>query len=279
MTARLRDILAACEFVLCEDTRRTRQLCSALGISVRLVRCDEHEEERRVAEVIAALEAGADVALVSDAGTPAISDPGYRIVRAVHHAGLRCSPVPGPSALTAALSVSGLPTATFSFEGFPPRKRSARRRFLAALADEPRTVVLFESPWRAHETLDDLCSLFGADREAFLGRELTKFHEEARLSTLGEIRDGLAEELKGEIVLAIGPAPEKPEDPSASGAPVTKSALLEEIDALVAGGLSEKDALRQVGREHGLSRRDIYRLVKVHADEEPGEPEDPAEDE
>ena len=269
VTPRLSAILASCEFVLCEDTRRTRQLCSALGVSARLVRCDEHEEERRVAEVIEALQAGKDVALVSDAGTPAISDPGYRIVRAVHLAGLRCSPVPGPSSVTAALSVSGLRTTTFSFEGFPPRKRSARRRFLAALADEPRTIVLFESPWRARETLEDLCAIFGETRVAFLGRELTKLHEEARLSTLGNIRDTLAAEVKGEFVLVIASAPEEPEIVSTGAVPATRAALLEEIDALVSTGLSEKDALRQVARAHGLSKRDVYRLVKVHeADDE-----------
>src|SRR5436190_12614668 len=259
VTQRLRDVLASCKLVLCEDTRRTRQLCSALGISPRLARCDEHEEERRVAEVLALLEAGSDVALVSDAGTPAISDPGYLIVRAAQQAGHRCSPVPGASSVTAALSCSGLPAARFAFEGFPPRKRSARRRFLAALADEPRTLVLFESPWRAKETLDDLSEIFGADREAFLGRELTKLHEEAKLSTLGAIRDALADDVKGEIVLVIAPATEAAVD----AGPATREALLAEIEALVAAGVTEKDALRQVAKAHGLSKRDVYRLVKV----------------
>ena len=139
VTTRLAKVLASAAFVLCEDTRHTRNLCTALGVAPRLVRCDEHEEERRIPEVLEALAAGLDVALVSDAGTPAISDPGYRIVRAAQLAGHRCSPVPGPSALSAALSVSGLPTASFAFEGFLPRKRGARRKLLAADAITERS--------------------------------------------------------------------------------------------------------------------------------------------
>jgi 16S rRNA (cytidine1402-2'-O)-methyltransferase len=256
---RVAETLRECAIVLCEDTRRTRHLCVSLGVETKLVRCDEHVEERRVAEVLELLRQGRDVALVSDAGTPAINDPGYRLVAAVHAAGLTVSPVPGPSAVTAALSISGLPTDAFIYEGFPPRKRAARRRFLAALADEPRTIVLLESPHRLAETLGELAELFGSDRPAFLGRELTKLHEECVRATLGELRSRFGEaRVRGEVVLVV------------SGAPATRGDaasvdLVAEVARLVAAGLDERDALRQVAKAHGLGKRDVYRIVKLGA--------------
>ena len=254
--------------VLCEDTRRTRQLCAALEVSPRLVRCDDHEEERRIPEVLEALRSGKDVALVTDAGTPAISDPGYRIVRAAHDAGIPCSPVPGPSALVAALSVSGLPSASFAFEGFLPRKRGTRRRLLAALADEPRTLVFFESPWRVVESVADMCDAFGPEREAFLGRELTKLHEEAQFSTLGGLRERVDSEIKGEVVLVVAGASPAAALHETSADAASREDLEAEIDSLVRAGASEKDALRTVARAHRLSRRDLYRLVKIAATQE-----------
>lgn len=268
VTQRLRDILGRCEMVLSEDTRRTRQLCAALAVSPRLVRCDEHEEERRIPEVLDALRAGRDVALVTDAGTPAISDPGHRIVRAAHGAGLPCRAVPGPSALVAALSVSGLPASSFAFEGFLPRKRGARRRLLAALADEPRTLVFFESPWRVVESLADMCESFGPEREAFLGRELTKLHEEAMLSTLGGLRERVGGAVKGEVVLVVAGASATGAVEDAGAESASREELIAEVDDLVEAGASEKDALRAVGRAHRLSRRDVYRLVKIAAAQE-----------
>lgn len=263
---RLAAALRECALVLAEDTRRTRQLCEALGVgSVRIARCDEHAEERRIAEVLDLLREGQDVALVSDAGTPAISDPGHRLVAAVHAAGLAVSPVPGPSAVTAALSASGLPAHAFVFEGFLPRKRGARRQLLAALADEPRTLVFYETPHRAAEAFADLAEILGEARVAFLGRELTKLHEECRLSTLGALAARLADEPpRGEIVVVVAGASE-PEPDDASDAE-----LRAEVASLVAGGISEKDALRRVAKAHGLHKRDLYRLVKIegHSEEE-----------
>jgi 16S rRNA (cytidine1402-2'-O)-methyltransferase len=264
-SARMRDVLASCALVLCEDTRRTGKLLELLGISAeRLRRCDEHEEERRVPETLEHLARGEDVALVSDAGTPGISDPGYRIVREAHRAGHLVSPVPGPSAVAAALSCSGLPTSSFAFEGFLPRKRGARRTLLAALADEPRTLVLLETPHRVAEALDDLAELFGAEREAFFGRELTKLHEECELSTLGALRDRMREEpVRGEVVLVVAGAGAR------AGPTLPPDAVRARVAELVAEGSTEKDALRAAARESGLSRRDVYRAVNL----------DPAEDE
>lgn len=258
-------MLSGCALVLCEDTRRTGRLLELLGIEARLRTCHEHDEERRVPEVLELLREGRDVALVSDAGTPLVSDPGYRLVAACHAERLRVSPVPGPSALTAALSVSGLPTDRFTFEGFLPRKTSARRRLLGELADERRTLVFLETPHRLAAAVDDLCEAFGTKRRATLCRELTKMHEEVELTLLGALRERLAErEVKGEIVLVVeGSAPPPPAtDPQA---------IVERVEQLIEEGLEEKQALRETARETGLPKREIYRLFKL---ERPGSDED-----
>ena len=257
-SARLTRALRESALVLAEDTRRTRQLCEALSVSdVRIARCDEHAEERRIAEVLDLLRAGEDVVLVSDAGTPAIADPGFRLVAAAHAAGLPVSPVPGPCAITAALSASGLPSDAFLFEGFLPRKRGPRRRLIAALSDEPRTIVLYETPHRAPEAFADLAEILGADRRAFLGRELTKLHEECLSTTLGALAERADQSpMLGEIVIVIAGAPRVAE-------PITDEEIVAEIEALVAEGVSEKDALRRVAKAHGLHKRDVYRLVKI----------------
>ena len=259
---RLRETLARCALVLCEDTRRTGKLMELLAVTPpRLRRCDEHEEASRVAEAMEVLARGEDVALVSDAGTPGLSDPGYLIVRAAHRAGHAVSPVPGASSIVAALSVSGLPTHAFAYEGFLPRKRAARRRLLAALADEPRTLVVLETPHRLAESLDDMADILGADREALLAREMTKLHEETRLSTLGALRDALSGEVKGEVVLVIAGA-------AAGQASAEPSALRALVQALVEEGLPEKEALRRAAKETGLTRREVYRLVKLETEDE-----------
>jgi 16S rRNA (cytidine1402-2'-O)-methyltransferase len=258
-TRRLVRVLRESALILAEDTRRTRQLCEALGIDSppRIARCDEHAEARRVDEVLELLRGGQDVALVSDAGTPGIADPGFRLVAAAHAAGLPVSPVPGPSAVTAALSASGLPSDAFVFEGFLPRKGGPRRRLLAALADEPRTIVLYETPHRAAESFADAAEILGTSRRAFLGRELTKLHEECVATTLGELAARAArEEMRGEIVLVIAGAERSPEA-------ISDEELLAEVETLVASGSTEKDALRTVAKAHGLHKRDLYRLVKI----------------
>ncbi len=269
---RMAAVLSAADLVLAEDTRRTRQLLQALGATAsgRILRCDDHSERERLDLALATLRQGRDVALVTDAGTPAVSDPGYRIVAAAHAAGLPVSPVPGPSSVVAALCASGLPSDAFVFEGFLPRKPGARRRFLAALADEPRTIVVLESTHRIAAALADAAEVLGPDRPAFMGREITKLHEECRPGTLATLAARAASgPLLGEIVLVIGGAPRLPDEASPED-------LIAEVESLIATGTAERDALRSVAKAHGLSKRDIYRLVKIH--EVADEPEDGAGD-
>lgn len=261
-SARLRETLAGCALVLCEDTRRTGKLLEHLGVDARLRTCHEHDEERRLPEVLELLRQGRDVALVSDAGTPLVSDPGFRLVARAHEEGLRVSPVPGPSAVLAALSVAGLPTDRFVFEGFLPRKTSARRRRLAELAEERRTLVILETPHRLAVAVDDLCDAFGVERRVTLCRELTKLHEEVSPTLLGVLRERLAEaDVKGEIVLVLAGA----EPPPPAREP---ELVVERVEELIEEGRSEKDALRTTARETGLPKREVYRLFKL---ERPGE--------
>ena len=262
-SARLARALRESALILAEDTRRTRQLCDALGVTgVRVARCDEHAEEGRIAEVLDLLRAGDDVVLVSDAGTPAISDPGFRLVAATHAAGLPVSPIPGPSAITAALSCSGLPSDAFVFEGFLPRRGGPRRRLIAALADEPRTIVLYETPHRAAEAFADLAEILGPERRAFLGRELTKLHEECLPATLGELAKRASKgPMLGEIVVVVAGTPRVADA-------VSDEEILAEVEALVAEGSSEKDALRRVAKAHSLHKRDVYRIVKISPTED-----------
>lgn len=206
LTPRARQTLASVDLVAAEDTRHTLRLLSHIGAKPALTALHDHNEEQAAHGVIEALESGKDVALVSDAGTPLVSDPGYRLVRAAHAARIRVVPLPGASAVTAALSAAGLPTDRFCFEGFAPAKRTARRSWLRALATEQRTLVLYESVHRIADCLDDLVEIFGAGRRAFLGRELTKMHEQCVQGTLADIQRGLRDGdivAKGEFVLVI----------------------------------------------------------------------------
>lgn len=261
-SARMGATLSSCALVLCEDTRRTGRLLELLGLEARLRTCHEHDEDRRIPEVLELLATGSDVALVSDAGTPLVSDPGYRLVAAAHRAGHAVSPIPGASSLLAALSVCGLPTDRFSFEGFLPRKTLARRRALSELAEERRTLVLLETPHRLAHALEDLCAAFGEERRACLCRELTKMHEEVSLSTLGALQARVSEQdVKGEIVLVVeGAAP-----PAARDDP---AAVVERVQELLDEGLEEKDALRAVAKETKLPKREIYRLFKLERPDE-----------
>jgi 16S rRNA (cytidine1402-2'-O)-methyltransferase len=206
LTPRARQTLASVDLVAAEDTRHTLRLLSHIGAKPALMALHDHNEEQAVPGVIEALESGKDVALVSDAGTPLVSDPGYRLVRAAHAALIRVVPLPGASAVTTALSAAGLPTDRFCFEGFAPAKRAARRNWLQALVNETRTLVLYESVHRIAACVDDLVEIFGADRRAFLGRELTKMHEQCVPGTLADLRDGLRDGdivAKGEFVIVI----------------------------------------------------------------------------
>ncbi|KAF1704122.1 16S rRNA (cytidine(1402)-2'-O)-methyltransferase [Pseudoxanthomonas kaohsiungensis] len=198
----LREVAAVCA----EDTRRSGQLLAHFGIGTPLLALHEHNEQQLAERLVARLLGGEALALVSDAGTPLVSDPGYRLVRAARAAGVKVSPVPGPSALVAALSVAGLPSDRFTFEGFLPAKASARRERLAALAGEPRTLVFYESSHRIEESLADLRAAFGDDRPAVLARELTKLFETVLDGTLADLHARVAadaDQRKGEFVLVV----------------------------------------------------------------------------
>jgi len=201
ITLRALEVLRSLDVLLCEDTRRTRIILEKYGIKVKTLSYNEHNENKRIPEVIELLEAGLKVGIMSDAGTPCISDPGYRLVREARKRGINVSPIPGPSAVVAALSVSGLPTDSFVFEGFLPRKKEKRKKKLQELAEERRTVVIYESVHRIERLLDELQEIFG-DREVCLARELTKLHEEVLFGRLSEVREKL-KTVKGEFVITI----------------------------------------------------------------------------
>ncbi len=214
LTPRAREVLAEVDIVAAEDTRRTGRLLFSIAAKKRILALHEHNEKERVAALMAELEGGRSVAIVSDAGTPLISDPGFRLVQAAHAGGITVAPIAGPSAVTAALSVAGLPTDRFCFEGFLPAKASARRKRLAALAAEARTMVFFESVHRIADTLAALCDAFGEQRPAFVGRELTKLHEQCVQASLGALERKLADGeivAKGEIVICVHGAAAKPD--------------------------------------------------------------------
>ncbi len=253
VTLRAIRILKEVALVACEDTRRTGALLRSQGIGTPTTSYFEHNERWKGARILDHLRAGQDVALVSDAGTPGISDPGYRLVRDARAEGLPVVPVPGPSAAIAALSVSGLPTDRFRFVGFLPHKVAARRRELEALAGATETLVFYESPQRVVACLEDMAGALG-DREAFLFREATKLHEEYVRASLTHLRALLAgrDAVKGEIVLVVSGATGAREE---TGPP-------EELFArLTAEGLTRRDAVKETARRLGLPARDVYRLV------------------
>ncbi|MBI4730260.1 MAG: 16S rRNA (cytidine(1402)-2'-O)-methyltransferase [Acidobacteria bacterium] len=246
--------LADADIIACEDTRVTRALLTRAPSRARLVPLHAQNERRRAPELVRAIAAGARVALVSDAGTPGMSDPGQRLVAACVEAGLPVETVPGPSALVAALVVSGLPTARFVFEGFLPRTGSSRRRRLEALAREGRTIVLFESPHRIAESIEAMIAVLG-DRRAALARELTKIHEEVVRARLSEIMERVRESPpRGEITLVVeGVAPEE--------APADPGRLAARALALVEEGVPKKEAIARVAAEAGVPKRAVYQAV------------------
>ncbi|HEX6988390.1 MAG TPA: 16S rRNA (cytidine(1402)-2'-O)-methyltransferase [Bacillota bacterium] len=264
VTLRLLRVLRDAAVIGAEDTRRTRRLCARYGIETPLVSCHEHNEHIRAREFLAHLAAGRSVAYVTDAGTPGISDPGAALVRHVREAGFPVVPVPGPSAVTAALSASGFAADAFCVGGFLPRKGRARREALERMMEETRPIVLFEAPHRIAATLADLGGHLG-DRPLCVARELTKEHETICVLPAREAAERLAgRELKGELTLVVGPAtpdprtPEaNPDDAEAAGLP-----LAAEVALLVNAGLTEREAIRRVARGHGLSRRVVYARVK-----------------
>jgi 16S rRNA (cytidine1402-2'-O)-methyltransferase len=247
-------MLATADIVAAEDTRRLARLTTDLGVTItgKVVSYFEGNEQRRTPSLVAAARDGARVALVTDGGMPSVSDPGYRLVAAAHEAGVPVTAVPGPSAVTTALAVSGLPCDRFCFEGFPPRRPAARRARFAQLAGEPRTLVFFEAPHRIAATLADLAATFGAGRPAAACRELTKPYEEIRRGELGELARWAAEtEPRGEITLVVAGAPAPAPDPETLRAAVAERQ---------AAGVSHRDAVAEVAREYGVRRRDVYAL-------------------
>jgi 16S rRNA (cytidine1402-2'-O)-methyltransferase len=225
-------------------------------VTGRTVSYFEGNEQRRTPELVRAARDGAVVVLVTDGGMPGVSDPGYRLVNAAHDAGVEVTAVPGPSAVTTALAVSGLPCDRFCFEGFPPRRAAARRERFRTLAQEPRTLVFFEAPHRVAACLADLAELLGRARRAAMCRELTKTHEQVRRATLGELADwAAAARPKGEITLVVAGAPA---DPLAHP---DEQALRDAVTDRMAGGATHREAVAAVAREYGVSRREVYQLT------------------
>jgi len=257
---RLAAALATTAVIAAEDTRRLRRLAGALGITVagRVVSYYEAVETARATALLADLTEGRDVLLVTDAGMPTISDPGYRLVNAAVAAGVTVTVLPGPSAVTAALAVAGLPTDRFCFEGFPPRRARERSRRLAELSRERRTIVFFESPRRLASTLADLAAAFGPDRPCVACRELTKTHEEIRRGTLAELAAWSAGGVLGEITLVVAGRPATDAADAAGAAGSTEADIAALIAAEQQDGSSRRDAVSRVAARLGRPRREVY---------------------
>jgi 16S rRNA (cytidine1402-2'-O)-methyltransferase len=254
-SARLVKALATADVIAAEDTRRIRTLAQALEIKPtgKVVSLFDQNESTRVPALVSEVQSGATVLLVSDAGMPLISDPGYRLVTACIDAGAPVHCLPGPSAVTTALAVSGLPSERFCFEGFAPRKQSARLSWLKTLAAEPRTCVFFESPRRLADTLADAVEVLGPERKAVVCRELTKTHEEIVRSTLAELAEWASDGVLGEITVVLAGATPKAD----------LATLLDEVNVLIDAGARVKDACAQVvaGHPGAPSRRELYDAV------------------
>lgn len=257
LSPRAREVLAGVDLIAAEDTRVTGRLLSHFGIARRQTALHEHNEEQKSAELIRRLVAGESIALVSDAGTPLISDPGFRLIRAAHAAGIPVSPVPGACALVAALSASGLPTDRFVFEGFLPSRKAARAKQLQLLAGESRALIFYESVHRIAATIADMIAAFGDRRQAFIGRELTKLHEQCVSAPLQDLAGMLAAgtiPAKGEFVVVVAGAAAPPADRQAG---VDADALLRELVAVLPG----KQAVEITARLCGGNRNEIYRKM------------------
>ena len=253
-SGRLVTALSVAPVIAAEDTTRLRRLADRLGVTLagKVVSYYEGVEEERGPGLLRDLRAGRDVLLVTDAGMPGVSDPGYRLTAAAVAGGIEVTVLPGPSAVTAALAVSGLPSDRFCFEGFPPRAKGERGRRFAELASERRTMVFFESRRRLAATLRDLAAAFGADRPGVVCRELTKTHEEIRRGPLGDLAGWAADGPLGEITIVVGGAPAR------SVGPADVAEAVAEVSRRVAGGMSRRDAVAAVAAEAGLPRRLVY---------------------
>ena len=261
-------ILKEADVIACEDTRQTMKLLTHFDLRKKLVSYHEHNEITRAAELVIDLEQGAKVALVSDAGTPAISDPGHRLVSLCLRHGIEVVPVPGASAFVAALAASGMAIEEFTFVGFLPARQSERRKKLRTLLNEPRTIVFYEAPHRLLETLEDSLEILG-NRPAVIAREVTKMYEEFLRGHLEDLLAGVrAKEPRGEITLLIGP-PDAQARTDASAEDANRAVpIARRVDEIVKEtGLDRKAALKQAARERGLTRREAYKQLLVTRDE------------
>jgi len=250
ITLRALRILREVDLIACEDTRRTRQLLARYNLSKPLVSYHAHNERERTEWLLSRLRAGESIALLSDAGMPAISDPGCVLIQGAIAEGIPVVPIPGPSAVTTALVVSGLPTDRYTFAGFLPRKRSERRAVLESLRGLPGTLVLFEAPHRLVQTLQDLLEVLG-DRRIALARELTKVHEEVLRGRISEVLSRLEhDQVRGEITLVVEGSGERQE--------VDRQAAREHLERLLAEGVPTKAAVKEISRSYGLPRREVF---------------------
>ncbi len=253
ITLRALRVLKQVDVIAAEDTRHTRHLLTHYGIKTALTSYHEHNEREKASSLIERINDGASVALVADAGTPAIADPGFRLVVAAIRAGIQIVPLPGACALSTVLSASGLPTDRFQFEGFLPAKKTERRAMLQALSDGTATIVFYEAPHRLSETLGDLQQIVG-ERQIVVAREVSKVHEEFIRGTVGEVIGQLAgREVKGEITIVV--------HGSTGDAPVSEQQLRAEIGRLASAGTGVKEIAELLGERYGLSKREVYRLA------------------
>lgn len=251
-TDRLRSALGSADIIAAEDTRRLKRLAADLGVplSARIVSYYDQNEAARAVELVDAMRAGSSVLVVTDAGMPSVSDPGYRVVESAIAADLPVTCLPGPSAVTVALALSGLPSDRFCFEGFAPRKPGDRARMLAELATEPRTIVMFEAPHRIAALLQACVQAFGPDRRAAVCRELTKTYEEVRRGTVAELAQWAEGEVRGEITVVLCGAPRQRE--------IGTAELVAMVEQEVAAGSSKKDAIALVASSTGVAKRTVF---------------------
>ncbi len=256
ITLRALRVLRSAARIACEDTRHSQKLLSHFGIAAPTISLHLHNEKERVAPLLDAIRNGAAIALISDAGTPALSDPGGYLIAQTIAAGLPVFPVPGPCAAIAALTASGLDTSQFLFAGFPPHRAGERRTFFEALAQHPATLIFYEAPHRILDSLTDAGAVFGPSQPAVLARELTKIHEEFLRGSLEELRANLASRdlIRGEIVLLIAGQPANA-TVDAESAPD----LAQQVQALLAEGLTQQDALKRIARQSGRGKSELYR--------------------
>ena len=258
VTLRALRVMREVSLIAAEDTRRTARLLQHYSISTRTTSLHEHNERSKTPSLIARLVSGESIALVSDAGTPVVSDPGSHLVAAAHAAGIRVEPIPGPNAALAALSASGLISQGFVFAGFPPNRSKARQVWLRRLSDEQRVLILYEAPHRIRATLEDMLATFG-DRLVALGRELTKIHEQLVVRPISDHLRELTEE-RGEFTLVVAGAPERSGGPQEVPAPAQVTHEFGELTNV--GAVNRRDAIRALSAKYGISSRDVFSLLE-----------------